>query len=50
MELNEPIVVIPRCVCRNNFEKGMRDEFVVESADVGKMLRLQIGHDNRCGG
>lgn len=34
-------------LCRNNFEKGMRDEFTVETADVGKMLKLQIGHDNK---
>ena len=32
----------------NNFEKGARDEFVVETADVGPLNKLQIGHDNKC--
>ncbi len=31
----------------NNFERGQRDEFIVESADVGPFTQLQIGHDNK---
>ncbi|MEW5309958.1 MAG: hypothetical protein WDW38_001797 [Sanguina aurantia] len=31
----------------NNFERGQRDEFIVESVDVGQFLKLQIGHDNK---
>lgn len=31
----------------NNFERGARDEFSVQSADVGQPTTLQIAHDNR---
>jgi hypothetical protein len=31
----------------NNFERGARDEFSVQSADVGQPSTLQIAHDNR---
>ncbi|GFH09152.1 uncharacterized protein mot51, partial [Haematococcus lacustris] len=30
----------------NNFERGQRDEFVIESVDIGKITKLQIGHDD----
>jgi hypothetical protein len=33
----------------NNFERGARDEFSVQSADVGQPTTMQIAHDNRCG-
>ncbi|KAK9824333.1 hypothetical protein WJX72_009517 [[Myrmecia] bisecta] len=32
---------------KDNFEKGHKDEFLVQSADVGKFTKLQIGHDNK---
>ncbi|KXZ56858.1 hypothetical protein GPECTOR_1g774 [Gonium pectorale] len=32
---------------KNNFEKGQRDEFIMESIDVGTIKKLQIGHDNK---
>ncbi|PNH12713.1 Lipoxygenase y domain-containing protein 1 [Tetrabaena socialis] len=32
---------------RNNFEKGQRDEFILESIDIGTIKKLQIGHDNK---
>lgn len=31
---------------RNNFERAEVDEFVVETKDVGKITKLQIGHDD----
>lgn len=31
----------------NNFERGARDEFVMESSDVGTLSKLRIGHDNK---
>ncbi|CAG9464667.1 unnamed protein product [Pedinophyceae sp. YPF-701] len=31
----------------NPFERGNRDEFVIEAANVGEMQKLTIGHDNR---
>ncbi len=31
----------------NNFERGARDEFSVQSTDVGQLQRLQISQDNR---
>lgn len=31
----------------NNFERGARDEFNVQSVDVGPMQRLQMSQDNR---
>eukprot|EP00775_Hariotina_reticulata_P001782 gene1782-2116_t len=40
-----PLMVLENS--RNNFERGQRDEFTLESADVGSMQRLQIGHDNK---
>lgn len=33
---------------RNDFERGQRDDFVIESTDLGPITKLQIGHDNRC--
>ena len=37
--------ILPPC-SKNNFERAEMDEFVVETADVGKILKLQIGHDD----
>ncbi|GLD72495.1 lipoxygenase homology domain-containing protein 1 [Lates japonicus] len=34
---------------KNKFERGMIDEFTVESVDMGPLKKLRIGHDN-CGG
>jgi hypothetical protein len=42
---NTPTFVLENS--RNNFEKGQRDEFVMESVDVGAIKKLQIGHDNK---
>uniref|UniRef100_A0A4W6C1W7 Lipoxygenase homology PLAT domains 1 n=1 Tax=Lates calcarifer TaxID=8187 RepID=A0A4W6C1W7_LATCA len=33
---------------KNKFERGMIDEFTVESVDMGPLKKLRIGHDN-CG-
>jgi hypothetical protein len=43
-------VSTPRLSLENaayNFERGARDEFSVQSADVGQPSTLQIAHDNR---
>ena len=39
-----PSILLP--CSKNNFERAEMDEFVVETADVGKILKLQIGHDD----
>ncbi|XP_048241483.1 lipoxygenase homology domain-containing protein 1-like isoform X2 [Haliotis rufescens] len=31
---------------KNNFERGKRDEFIVECPRLGRLERLRIGHDN----
>ena len=31
---------------KNNFERAETDEFVVETSELGKILKLQIGHDD----
>ncbi len=30
----------------NNFERGRRDDFVVQGSDVGELQSIVIGHDN----
>uniref|UniRef100_A0A7S3VHN2 PLAT domain-containing protein n=1 Tax=Dunaliella tertiolecta TaxID=3047 RepID=A0A7S3VHN2_DUNTE len=31
---------------KNNFERGQRDDFVIESIDLGQITKLEIGHDD----
>ena len=31
---------------KNNFERAETDVFVVETSELGKILKLQIGHDD----
>jgi len=35
---------------KNDFERGAIDEFFVEAPDLGALLAVDIGHDNRGGG
>jgi hypothetical protein len=49
-----PLTGTPPC-CRPphppgpQFVRGGRDEFSLEAEDVGRVLRIDIGHDNRWG-
>ncbi|XP_013416715.1 lipoxygenase homology domain-containing protein 1 isoform X2 [Lingula anatina] len=31
----------------NNFERGQKDEFLIESPNLGPLKRLRVGHDNK---
>ncbi|ESO97796.1 hypothetical protein LOTGIDRAFT_208950 [Lottia gigantea] len=35
---------------KNKFEKGQKDEFVIEAVQIGELKKIRIGHDNAGGG